>query len=190
MLAGVIGGLGVAGVAAVVSRDHQDIAGAHFGHEPGQPVVELGSSGSVTGNIAAVAVQHVEVDQVDKGKTLKIAVGQVQRDLQALGVAAGADGLANALAGKNVVDLAHADGGFASGLDGIEHRITRRNQAVVVAARGAGEVGGAVTHKRAGDDATHTVLAHEQFTRLGADLVKLFNGDEGLVGGNLENAVC
>ena len=110
MLAGVVGGLSIAGVAAMICRDHQDVLGAHLGHELGQPIVELGGSGSITGYIAAVTVQHVEVDEVDEGQALKVAVGQIQRDLQALSVAAGADGLADALPGKNVVDLAHTDG--------------------------------------------------------------------------------
>ena len=60
----------------------------------------LNSAAGITGYIAAVAVQHVEVDEVDEGQALKVAVGQIQRDLQALSVSAGADGLADALPGK------------------------------------------------------------------------------------------
>ena len=184
-----VGGLGVAGVAAVVGGDHQDIAGAHFAHKAGQPVVELGSGGGVARNVAAMAVQHVKVHQIDKGKPLKVAVGQLQRDLQPLGIAGGADGFANALARKDIVNFAHADGLFAGRLQSVQHSVLRRHKAVIVAAGGAGKVGGAVPHKGAGDDAPHAVFAHQQLTGGGADLVQFFHRNQCLVGGDLEHTV-
>ena len=41
----------------------------------------------------------------------------------------------------------------------------RRDQTVVMAARRAGEVGGAVAHERAGNDAAHAVFAGQQLPR-------------------------
>ena len=120
-----------------------------------------GGSGSITGYIAAVAVQHVEVDEVDEGQALKVAVGQIQRDLQALSVWAGARILcADAfLPAKNVVDLATPMVDLPAGsLDSVQHRITRRHQAVVVAARVRVNWRSNPTNGR-GDDAAYAVFA-------------------------------
>ena len=173
----------------MIRRDHQDVTRAHFCHKAGQPVIELGGGGGVARNVAAVAVEHIKVDEVDEGQTLKIAVRQLQRDLQTLGVAGGADGFADALARKDVVNLADTDGLLACGQDGVEHRVVRRDQTVVMTARCAGEVGGAVAHERAGNDAAHAVFAGQQLPRLCADLVQLFHRDDGLVRSDLEHTV-
>ena len=136
-----------------------------------------------------MAVKHVKVHQVDEGQPLEIAVGQLQRDAQPLGIAAGADGLPHALAGEDIVNFAHADRRFAGRLQGVQHRIARRHQAEVMPAGSAPEIGGAVAHERPRDDTADAVFAGEQFARLGADLVEFFHRDDGLVGGDLEHAV-
>ena len=136
-----------------------------------------------------MAIQHVKVNEVDEGEALKIAVGQLQRHPESLGIAGGADGFPNALACKNVVDLTHTDGLLSGSEDSVQHCIARRHQTVVMAARRAGKVGGAVPHKRSGNDAADAVLPGEQLPRLGTDLIELFHRDKGFVRSDLEHAV-
>ena len=189
IFAGMVGGLVVGRVAAMVGRDHQNIIGTHFFHERRQPVVELGQRGGVARHIPAVAVQHVKIHQIHKGQSLEIPVGQFQRDLQSLGVAGGADGLANAAARENVINFAHTDGGLARRLNGVQHGGRGRHKAVIVAAGRAGEIRRAAAHKGPGDDAPHAPGSGEQLPRLFADLIQLFHGNQLLVGGDLEHAV-
>ena len=73
ILTGVVGGLGVGGVTAVVGRDHQDVALPHPGDEVGHELVELGGGGGVACHVAAVAVEHIEIDEVHEGQTLEVA---------------------------------------------------------------------------------------------------------------------
>ena len=58
-----------------------------------------------------------------------------------------------------------------------------------MAARRAGKVGGAVPHKRSGNDTADAVLPGEQLPRLGTDLIELFHRDKGFVRSDLEHAV-
>ena len=189
IFAGMVGGLVVGRVAAVVCRDHQNIIGTHFFHERRQPVVELGQRGGVARHIPAVAVQHIEIHQIHKGKALEIPVGQLPCDPQSLGVAGGADGLANAAACENVINFAHADGSLARRLNGVQHGGRGRHKAVIVAAGRAGEIRRAAAHKGTGDDAPHAPRASEQLPRLFADLIQLFHRDQFLMGGDLEHTV-
>ena len=57
----------------MVSGDHEEIALPHSGDEVGHELVKLGGSGGIACYIAALAVEHIEVHQIHKGKALKVA---------------------------------------------------------------------------------------------------------------------
>ena len=106
ILAGVIGVLRVAGVAAVVGGDDDAVVVTELCEEAGQPAVELRQRGGVAVRVAAVAVEHIKVYQIHEAKTLEIASGKRQRFGQTVGIAGGVGEFGHALTGKNVVDLA------------------------------------------------------------------------------------
>ena len=137
-----------------------------------------------------MTVQHVEINQIHKSKAVKITVSQFHGHFQALRIAGGADGFAHTLASENIVDLANADGGFTSLLQNIQHGICGRHQAEIMAARGAGEVGGTIPDKGTGNHAANAVFANQHAAGFGTDFIQLFYRDDRLVGGNLEHAVC
>ena len=69
----------------MVSGDHEEIALPHSGDEVGHELVKLGGSGSIACYIAAVAVEHIEVHQIHKGKALKVAGLQCLGEGDAIG---------------------------------------------------------------------------------------------------------
>ncbi len=99
-----VGGRG-AGVAAVVGGDHQDVAGAKALQNFGEGPVEFGQRLRVAVHVVAVAVQHVEIDEVHKAQPVEPAPGQLDGPPDSLRVVPGPDGLRDALAGEDVVDF-------------------------------------------------------------------------------------
>ena len=149
-------------------------------------LVELGGSGGIACHIAAVAVEHVEVHQIHKGKALKVAGLQGLGEGDAVGVAGGLDLLGHALAVKDIEDLAHGDDIPAGVLQQIQHGGAGRLQAQVVAVGGAVEGIGGVAQEGAGDHAAHAVLALEHLAGDLAVAVQLMHRHQLFVGGHLE----
>lgn len=104
-----VSGLGVGRVTAVVGGHHQDITLTHPGNEIGNKLVELGRGGGVACHIAAVAVKHIEIDEVDESQTLEVAGLQSLGEGDAVGVAGGLDFLGHALAVEDVEDECSKD---------------------------------------------------------------------------------
>ena len=92
--------------------------------------------------------------------------------------------------GIDVADLADADDGIARfGQVGKDH-LPLGQPAVVAAVAGADEVA-LGPDERPGDDASYFIRADADFAaRNIADAVQFFQGDDIVVSGNLENAVC
>ena len=120
---------------------------------------------------------------------MEILFGQLQSHLHAIVVGHGAAAFGNALAGKDIVDLAHADGVQPGLLQHIQHGVPGGRDGIVMAAGGAAEIVGAGALKGAGDDTAHGVLAGEHFPGNLAVAIKLLHRHNGLVGGDLEYAV-
>jgi hypothetical protein len=91
----------------VVGGEEQPVAVAELGHDLGEAGVEALEAAGVAFGVAAVAVDHVEVDQVgeDEGRPVGLAEeadGGVERGL----VVAGVVGADQAAPGEDVLDLA------------------------------------------------------------------------------------
>ena len=183
-----VGGGEVGGVAAVVGGDHHQIVRPHLLHERRKPAVELRQRGGVAVDVPPVAVEHVEVHQVDEAQAGEVLVGVGQGLGHAVGVALGVDVFRRPLSREDVVDLAHGDGVEARVLEGVEHRLLRRLQREVVAVGGAGVVA-AAADEGTGDDAAHAVLAAQDLPGNAAVFVELLHGDHVLMGGDLEHGV-
>ena len=136
-----------------------------------------------------MAVKHIKVHQVHKGKAFKIPGLQGLGKGDAVGVAGGLDLFGHALTVKDIVDLAHSDHVLTGILQQIQHGGAGRLQAQVVAVGGAVEGVRAVAKEGAGDHAAHAVLAFEHFPGDLTVAVQLLHRHKLLVGGHLKNAV-
>ena len=116
-------GRGRAGVAAVVGRDHQHVAGGERAGDLRQAHVEIRERRRVAVHIVAVAVQHVEVDEVHKAQAREVLRHRAQQRVDAVGVVLRAHGLCDAAPVENVGDLADRIHRFPGGLQPVEHRL-------------------------------------------------------------------
>ena len=173
----------------MVGRDHQDVALPHPGDEVGKELVELGGSSSVACHIAAVAVEHIEIDEVHEGQTLEVAGLQSLGEGDAVGVAGGLNFFRHALAVEDVENFADRDDVPARVLQQVQHGLARRLEAQVVAVGGAVEGIGSMAEEGACDDAAHAVLALQHLAGNFAIAVQLMHRHKLLVCGNLEHAV-
>ena len=173
----------------MVGRDHQDVALPHPGDEVGHELVELGGGGGIARHIAAVAVEHIEIDEVHEGQTLEVAGLQSLGEGDAVGVAGGLDLLRHALAVEDVENFAHGDDVLACIFQQVQHGLAGRLEAQVVAVGGAVEGVGGVAEEGAGDDAAHAVFALQHLAGDLAVAVQLMHRHKLLVGGHLEHAV-
>ena len=176
-------------VAAVIRGDDQQIVGLQHGQQPAQRYVKRGRRRRIAVDIPAVAVQHIKIDQIDKGQPVKIRFGQLQQTLLPLRVAPGGECLRDAAAGKDIVDLSHADHVFSRLGQQIQHRFARRQQRKIVAARRAPEGLAGCALKRARDYTAHTVLAHQHFAGHAAVFIQLLYGNDGFVRGDLKYGI-
>ena len=173
----------------MVSGDHEEIALPHSGDEVGHELVKLGGSGGIACYIAAVAVEHIEVHQIHKGKALKVAGLQGLGKGDAIGVASGFDLLGHTLTVEDVKDLTNSDHIPASVLQQIQHGGAGRLEAQVVAVGGAVEGIRSVAQEGACDHAAHAVLALEHLAGDLAVAVQLMHRHQLFVGGHLKYAV-
>src|SRR5699024_10067127 len=105
ILARVVCAARIGRVAAMVGCDDKHIVFPQEGKQLRQRLVKRGSRGGIAVHIAPVAVQHVKIYQVHKGKAVEIFLRQAKQHLLALGVARGGDGPRDALPGKDVIDF-------------------------------------------------------------------------------------
>ena len=119
-------GDGIAGVTAVVGRDHEQIVLLHFPEDFGKALIKIGEGSGVAVNVVAVAVKHVIVNQVDKAEALKLFVHIGKGFLDDVFVSLGVGIFGKAFSCKNVVYFADADDIFAVVPELIQHIHGRR----------------------------------------------------------------
>ena len=190
VFAGVVGGgIEVAWVAAVVGSDEEKIAGAEGVEEGAEEGVEFFERAGETFDVFAMAVEHVEVNEVGEDEAGGAFAESGVEFVHAVGVVFRGDVVRDTAAVVDVVDFADAkDGGAAVG-ENVEKHGARRLDDVVVAALGAAEITGRAK-KRSRDDAANAMRAVEQFAGDFAYTVQLGDGDDLFVSGDLEDAVA
>ena len=152
LLAGVVGAA-PGRVVAVVGGQDQQIVRAQRGDELGQPGVEGLERRGVAGDVAAVAVDRVEIDEVGEDEVAVAGhVDGVEGAVEQRHVAAALDLVGDAVAGEDVGDL--ADGVDLAGrpLDPVEQRRLGRRDREVAAVAGAVEARRGLADERPGDD--------------------------------------
>ncbi len=94
-------------IAAVIGGQKRDIAGPHAAMHVGQPPVEGFQRCRIAGHVAAMAVIHVEIDEIGEHQVARCRLFDcLQRFFHDGMVAGGLDDTGDALMGENVADLA------------------------------------------------------------------------------------
>ena len=136
-----------------------------------------------------MAVLHVEVDEVDKREAREVLIHELQRLLHAVDVIlVDAERAADAAAREDIRDLADADRRETLARERIHHRVARRIEREVVAARRA-RVVRVLADVRARDDAADAVLTLHDLARHAAVFVELLDRHIVLMRCNLQHAV-
>ena len=138
----------------MVRRDDGEIARLQFRLQLRQPPIEGLERRGIAGNVAAVAEDHVEVDEVDHRQVaVSEGIDDGQRLVEEGVVVRSLDHLADAMVGKDVGDLADADDPPLGGNQPVEERRLRRRHGEVAAVGGADEITRARPDEGTRDDA-------------------------------------
>ena len=172
----------------MVGGNQQQVVLAQTRKEGGELHVKAVERLGVAAHIVAVAVQHIEIHQIDKAKPGKIRFHAGQQTVYAVVVVPGRIGGRHRAAGKNVADLADAGHGHPRLGDGVEQGTTRRLEREVVPARRAVKRTG-FARERARDHAADGVLARQQGACRAAVAVERFDGDDSFMRRYLKHAV-
>ena len=78
--------------------------------------------GSVTFDIVAVTVLHIEINEVNKTQSVEVTIHEFDSLIDAVSVALGGVGFRKSLASEKIVDLAYGNHVKAFCLKQIEHR--------------------------------------------------------------------
>jgi len=190
VFAGVVsGGVEVAGVAAVVGGDEKKIGEAEGSEEGAEKGVEFFERAGEAFDVFAVAVEHVEIHEIGEDEAGGAVAESGVEFFHAVGVVFRGDVVRDAAAVVDVVDFADAEDGDAAVGENVEQHGAGRLDDVVVTALGAAEIAGSAK-KRSRDDAADAMRAVEQFASELAHAVKLGDGNDLFVRGDLEYAVA
>ena len=171
------------------ARDEQQVVAPQDCEELGQSAVEVLERGGVAVHVAAMPVEHVEVDEIGEyDRAVRCCVERLERGIEQRCVAGRLDLFRDALVGIDVRDLADADHAAAGGDELVQHGLRRRRRREVAPVAGAREVVGAVADEGPRDDPPDAVFVDE-FARDLAQLVQAVQAEGLLVAGDLEDAV-
>ena len=93
----------------MVGGDDQGVVRLQFSKEFAQEKVGALQGPCVTGGIAAVAVEHIEINQVGEAEEGVWAICQDQEIPLGVGIVFNMEGFGDSAPHKNVVQLAHGD---------------------------------------------------------------------------------
>ena len=175
-------------IAAVIGADDGDVARPQRGAERGQPGIKGGERGGVARDVAAMAVERVEIVEIreDQGARRRRACGG-EHGIEGRRVVRRRDRAGDALAGENIGDLADGVDGAAGGNQAIEQGRCRRRHRIVVAIGGAPEAA-RCADERARDDAADIVGIGEN-TAGPAQRIEPLEAEALLMRGDLQHAV-
>ena len=148
----------------MVCGDHDHIIFPHLLHKRRQPCIKFRESLCITVDVAAMAIQHIKIHQIDKAKTVKITLGILHRVLQTIGVGFGIYLLCNASPGKNIIYFAHRNAIQSRCLNGVQHRFGRRFQRKIMPV-GRTRVCARSSHKGTGNHTSYAMLSLKLLTR-------------------------
>ena len=110
ILAGMVA-TGPARIAAMIGGDHRQIARSHEGLEARQPAIKDLQCCRVTGNIAAMPIQHVKINEIGQNqRVVQRRLGLGERAIKLGHIAVGLHLATGASVGVDVADLAGRNG--------------------------------------------------------------------------------
>jgi len=190
VFARVVGGFPArVGIAAVVGGDHQEVVASEGCEKLSELRVEFLERAGESFDVLAMAVEHVEVDEVAEDEAGWAFANRGSEFGHAIRVGTGGDVVGDAAAIVNIVNFADAKNGNVLFGEHIEQHGHGRVDGVIMAAWRAHEVAGR-SGERAGDDAADAVRPLQKFAGDFTHFVKVGDGDYFFVGGNLEDAVA
>ena len=105
------GGPAWVGITAVVGGNHQQVGVVQRSQKLFQPGVEFFQGFCKTFHVFAVAIEHVEIDQIAEDEALRVGLEGFGKFGHAVGVAGGGNVIFYAAAVVDVVDFADAEDG-------------------------------------------------------------------------------
>src|SRR5579883_1633298 len=157
-------------IVAVIGGDDAVIVRPHRGDDLRQPSIERFEAGRVAGNVAAMAVFGIEIDQIDENQSaIRDARQSLKRQVDMRHIVRAFHLPAGMAMGENVADLADRDDVAPRFGGALEKIAGRRRDGEVLAPRRARKFAGAAAEKRARNDAADL----ERIAELSRDAAKI-----------------
>ncbi len=173
----------------MIGGQDDDIAGLQPPVEIGQPCVEGFEGCGITGNIAAMAEKHVEIDEVGEDEIAVLGLVDCGKArIEQRHVAVGLGQFRHALMGEDIADLADRVHRAAGMREPVKNRRLRRQNRVVAPVAGSNKGLWALPDEGAGDDPADIVVVDETANDL-AELQQALQPEGVLVCGDLKDAV-
>ncbi len=177
------------GVAAVVGSDEEQVRILERGKKRAEERVEFFERASEAFDVFAMAIQHVEIDEVGKDKTARLARERFCKLGHAVSIVFCGDVIGDATPVVDVVNFTDAENGNFCVGEHIEKHGARRLDGIIVAALGATIIPWRAG-ERTSDDTTNTMRSLKKLARDFTHFVKLSDGNRFFMRGDLENAVA
>lgn len=154
-------------IAAVIGGQDDEIARLQFLVHFRQPRVERLECCGISRHVAAVTIDHVEIDEIGENQIAILGfVHGLQRRIHQRHVAVGLDDPGNALMGEDIADLADGMHRALCLDETIEQRRLRRQHGEIAAVSGPLEGRCGLADERAGNDAADIVRIEQERTIL------------------------
>ncbi len=182
-------GIDGVGVAAVVSGDDDQVGILKRSEKRAEERVEFLKRAGEAFHVFAMAVEHVEIDEIREDEPARLARERFGELGYAVGIIFCGDVIGDATPVVDVVNFADAENGNFCVGEHIEKHGARRLDGIIVAALGATIIPWRAG-ERTSDDATNTMRSLKKLARDFAHFVELGDGNRFFMRGDLENAVA
>ena len=176
-------------IVAVIRGDDRKIVGAQRGLDLGQPRVEGFEAGGVTGDIAAVAVFGVEIDEIDEDKPAVVrCLQRLHQQVDMFRVRLALQLEAGVAMGEDVADLANRHDRPPCRRRSRKQIAGQRRNREILAVGGAREGALALAEKGSGDNAAN-VEGIAKPTRDAAEVIEAFETEGLFMRGDLQDRI-
>ena len=172
----------------MVRGDHQVVFRPHPHHQLPKLYIHLIQGVHIPVNIVAVAIEHIEIHQVDEAKPCEIFLQDFHRLLHILLVSLVGIRSGQPFPGENILDLPHADHLVSRRLQCVQDGLSGRFQREIMTVYRPLVIR-ISPYKGPGDHPPHSMLTSEDSSCLAAVFIKLLQRDHLFMGGDLKDAV-
>src|ERR1043166_9678387 len=108
-------------IVSVIGGDHNEIFWLHRSRETAEPLIEFQQDIRVASHVAAMSVEHVEIDKICEDQTVWRLRPKLSDFLHAFTIRLGRMRFGDSLAGKNVADFSNSNDRSSSFIDGVQN---------------------------------------------------------------------